>query len=149
MLGRLEASRKTVQHTSRPVGKFLLQDLARQFFRIPRMNDNRFSGFSRPPKLLSEGFNLLRARRIVVVEVQSNLSPAQNLGVLHELLHLFSQPIVIEAGIVGMNAHAPVQALMVLHKPHKRVDALDFSSDTTDGQDRGHTGILCSLENLF
>ena len=33
------------------------------------------------------------------MEVQSNLSPAQNLGVLHELLHLFSQPIVIEAGI--------------------------------------------------
>ena len=73
-LGRLEASGEAVQNAPRTLRELFLQNLAGQLLRFPRMNDHGFASFSRLLKLLSEGFNLLRARGIFVVKVQPDFS---------------------------------------------------------------------------
>src|ERR1044071_1166832 len=80
------------------------QNLNRFSFSFPSMNDHRKIALSRRSKLPAEDFDLDVTRRVVVVEIETNLTPRNNTPVfINQLSYALFGAVVVKPRVVRMD----------------------------------------------
>src|ERR1700757_342559 len=98
---------------------------------------------------LPQKYRLLRlSRRMVVVIVESDFTPGDDLWVPRQLFHLGVGMVGSEPGLVGMNADGRVYGRMLLRQANASVQ-FRRSVSVTDGHDCADSRIARARDHLL
>src|ERR1044072_6209952 len=136
------AAAEAVNHTGTlSTTVLVLQNVDRLVFGFARVNDDRHTRFLRGAQLPAEDPPLHIARRVVVVEVETDLAPRDHaFGGFEKLLDPFFDCVVIETRIVRMNTDCVVDVIVSTAHVDRTFEDSAMRIAGTDIQDRGDPG---------
>ena len=114
------------------------------------MNNHRQLQVSGQLQLPAKNCHLHVARRIVVVEVESNFTPGDHTRTLSDKTrNPLLRAIVKQASVVRMNANGRVDILMCAGQPHRALERPAVWIASAYVQNRGNAGSAGALNNFI
>ena len=118
-----------------PLPRLLLQDSAGVLVRRPRVHDQRQPGLARGRDVLAKTRLLLRARAVVVVEIQPGLADADHLGMRRHAHQVRGAHLRLLGHVVRMDPDRAPDPLVVLRQRANRVELGHPRADGLHGAD--------------
>jgi hypothetical protein len=116
-------------------GVFLLEDVAGFPIGVARVHDQGQAGLARSGDVGAEALGLLRARAVLVVEVEAGLADADNLGMAGRLDQAVRRALPLLLRLVRMNAHRAPDIVVAFGDGAHLVELVE---PCADGQHAGH-----------